>query len=394
MLINNKIKLASLIADLTQTLNKQKNIFFELNRKATLDVDYWIREDFEFIKSYLKHFVKNNYSPNLCNRIKPKGKILIILSYNEPLILSIIPVFNALITGNHVILKVNKRSEKLVRALWEKTEIINKYGLILEIVCPETHDDITFFIKKVEVVYFFGSLKVAQKIAKICGRNYVEFCPEVEAADIKIFDNKFSNIKKDAKLTLRESFSHSGQTCQRIQGVVVNKDIYEKYVKTIKNEFVKLCNSGQINNFVNKKFVINRRKLLGLAMEDISKSHPSEIIKTKELPVLVINPKNESLFIKNAYFLPILWVAPFDSEMDLIKILQSRKFFLGLNIQSDNKKLISRILMETKFTRYTINTTHINIRLQEGWGGAWPSSFNGYKSWIEHFSNNFTVINK
>jgi acyl-CoA reductase-like NAD-dependent aldehyde dehydrogenase len=394
MLIKNKQLLNDLIADLNQLIRKRKVELFRLNKKITLDTNYWISEDYKMVKSYLRNYTKNHYSVELVNKIKPKGKILVILSYNEPFILSIIPVLNALVVGNEVILKPSQKAENFAKIIWQKSGLSEKYGLKLQIISPKTHGEVADFIRSVRAVYFFGSYKVAQNLAKICGECYVEFYPEIETSDVKIFNKNSSDIKNDTLLTLRESFSHSGQSCQRIQGVFVQKNCYHEYVDILKEKFTKLCQSKDLNKFVDNSYVSVREAMVKLLLLDVDKSEADEVVKIKRLPLLVINPKQDSEFIKNAYFLPVLWIAPFDSKEQLIKILNLRKFLLGLNIQSYDNDFVKYIVSNTRFTRYTVNTTHINIRPQEGWGGSWPSGFSGYRSWIEHFSDGYTIIDQ
>ncbi len=392
MLIKNKKILEKLIVDLSNFIKDNKIELFDLNRKITLDTDYWILDDYKTVKLYLDNYIKNHYPVKLINKIKPKGKILIILSYNEPLILSIIPLLNALIIGNEVILKPSREAENFVKMIWQESGLIEKYKLKLKIVFLKTHNEVSDLIQSMQAVYFFGSYKVAKNISKICGEYYVEFYPEVEIADLKIFNINQSAIKKDVLLTLKESFSHSGQTCQRIQGIFVQKRFCDEYIKILRQEFIKLCWSDSLSKFIDKNYASARKNMINTLLSDINKSKADEIVKIKNIPLLVINPNKNSEFIKNAYFLPVLWVFSFDSEKQLVKMLNSRKFFLGLNIQSNNNNFINYIISNTKFTRYTINTSHSNIRSKEGWGGSWPSGYSGYKNWIEHFSNSYIVI--
>lgn len=394
MLMRNKQLLNKLLVDLTKILVKNKDKLFELNQKITLDTNYWIREDYRAIILYLRNYIKHHYSDEMFSKLKPKGKILIILSYNEPFILSIIPILNALVAGNKVILKISAESEDFVRSIWEYSGLIDRYKLNLNIIVTRKHNEIIKYIKEVRAVYFFGSHKIAKIISKVCGKYYVEFYPEIETADIKIFNKKISDINSDTLLTLRESFSHSGQICHRIQGIFVHKNVYHKYVQVLKQKFIKLCQSENINDFIYNNYVASRSNLLNLLMVDLDVAKPSSVIKVKDLPLLIIRPKIKSKFINSAYFLPVLWVYPFNSTKELVEILNSRKFFLGLNIQSDKEFFIKQIIKKTKFTRYTINISHTNIAPYEGWGGSWPSGYSGYKKWIEHFSDSYVIINK
>src|SRR5680860_199894 len=159
MLIKNKKLLNDLISELSKVVGERKSELFELNKRITLDTDYWILKDYKMIKSYLKNYIKNYYSIEPMS-IKQKGKILIILSYNEPFILSIIPILNALITGNDVILKPSRETKNFIKIIWQKSGLLKKYGLKLKIISPNIYDEIEDVIRNVRAVYFFGSYKI------------------------------------------------------------------------------------------------------------------------------------------------------------------------------------------------------------------------------------------
>jgi len=218
MLVKDKRQLKLFICDLISHLESEREILLKENFEVTSDMYRYTSEDFDAVVTYLKKYIKFHWSRGLMNR-KPKGNIFLILSYNEPLVLMVIPVLNALIMGNKVNVKVSRGSEDLFRMIWNKTGIVNKFNLHLELIEFSTTDNIHEFIKENKAVYFFGGLKVAKKIANTCANYFVDFYPEIETTDVKIFDSSNINIEDDVITTLDDSFTHSGQTCQRIQGV-------------------------------------------------------------------------------------------------------------------------------------------------------------------------------
>lgn len=393
MLIKNRILLDNLIKDLSEILADKKGMLTKLNKKITHDTNHWIEEDYKTLKSYLKNY-STNIDQSSVDRMKPKGKIFIILSYNEPFILSVIPILNALVAGNEVILKPSRGTENFSRTIWLKSGLARKFGLKLEIVSIKENKNIEDIIRTVRAVFFFGSYKVAKIISKICGDHYVEFYPEVEGADVKVFNKKSLSISEDTRLTISDSFTHSGQICQRIHGILIQERFYDDYVNALKKEFIKLCQLQTLSKFIDKNYASSRKDLINVLMADIDKATPSEVVIGIDLPILVIRPSLESGFMKNAYFLPVLWAIPFKSENELVRILNSRNFFLGINIQSDNQSFTKNIIDRTKYTRYTINRPHTDIRNQEGWGGSWPSGFSGYKKWLEHFTDPYIIFDK
>lgn len=387
MQIRDKKVFKLFIKEILLKITSKKEELLALNREITLDADFYINEDLESVKQFLNSF-GNKYPEKMLSKMKPKGKVFIILSYNEPFIMSVIPIVNALTAGNQVIVKTSgKKTKKFMDIIW--SDVISKYGLPLKIIIIKDNDRIPDFIKKVQAVYFFGSHKVAQVIAKICGENYVEFYPFVEAADVKIFDSDLNKIKMDARRTIEESFTHSGQTCQRIQGIFVQKKFFDTYLFCLKKEFNEFCKK---NKFFRDRYIKSREKLSDILLSDIGQAKPKDIIIGRDGRMVVINPSMSTNFIKKAYFLPVLWIVPFGDIKQLVGYLKSRIFFLGLNIQSNNNDFIEYIVKNTGFSRYTINTSHTKIRSGEGWGGKWPSGYSGYKSWLEQFSDNYIIL--
>ena len=76
---------------------------------------------------------------------------------------------------------------------------------------------------------------------------------------------------------------------------------------------------------------------------------------------------------------------------ELMGMIKSRFFRMGMNILSDDPVAVTRLVEETNFSRYTINMGHMECG-DEGWGGIWPSGSGGYKGWLEAFSNKYVIM--
>lgn len=392
---NRKSEIQSLCEDLLSWIKKNKDALLVLNSECSQDTEFWMNKDFDFACSVLGSFYNNNLH-SLSQKLKPKGKVIIMLSYNEPIIMSIIPILNALVAGNKLTVRPSRRSRNIFNYIWKESGVINKHKLYLKIWEQDSFPDDE--LKNTQALYFFGGYKNAKEIALLCSKYFIEFHPLIEAADFKIvnYDNpEVFNKKQDIERTLYEAFSHSGQSCQRIQGVFVPEKDYKEYSRNMLTIFNKFCYSSEIKNYMSESFEVNN-EVFKSAILDISKSKPEKVIKAPtrlELPILVFAPNLASTFVKSAYFLPIIWIAKYSTEKELFENIKSRQFHLGINIQSDNEDFISRIISNTNYTRYTVNTDHSRIRPEEGWGGTWPSGYTGYRSWIELFSYPYEIIN-
>lgn len=386
-----------LVNDILGFLTQEKSKLVELNVQATSDTKNWIEDDYKYVCSYLKQLI-NDDVPSSSHVIKPKGNILIILSYNEPFILSIIPVICALIVGNNVTVKPSKLSERFFRYVWQESGLVKKYNLKLSIITSKDNIVIETQIKNSQSVYFFGGYSTARKIYNICAKYFVEFVPEIETSDFKVVNfNTFDNKKmaQDIENTVVDAFSHAGQSCQRIQGVFVKSKIFSKYKELLKDVLLTRYETNNLVKHISHNFKLND-KYKEKINKYVQKANAKEILildKSKGFPLILIEPKTKSSFVTNAFFAPTMWVASYKSYDSLIESINDRIYRMGINISTDDNQFLENLIADTMFTRYTVNRKHTDLGTEKGWGGAWPSGYRGFRNWTDIFSNPSVVIN-
>jgi len=267
---NKKSDIQSLCNYLLNWIKKNKDKLLQLNSKCSQDTGFWMNKDFDFICSVLKSFYKNNL--HLFNqKLKPKGRIIVILSYNEPIIMSIIPALNALVAGNKLTVRPSHRGRDVFNYIWYKSGIIDRHKLDLKIWEQDRLSDGE--LKNTQALYFFGGYKNAKEISLLCSKYFIEFYPQIEAADFKVinYDHVANfNMKRDTEVTLNEAFSHSGQSCQRIQGVFISEKDYKEYSRRMLTSFNRLCYSTEIKNHISEGLNIDERNIRSMIF-DISK---------------------------------------------------------------------------------------------------------------------------
>lgn len=385
-------RLAALLADLQETLARDRDALEQLNREATGDADVWIREDHDTCRAQLAAWL-DVHRAELAAPRKPKGDVLVVLSYNEPFIVSVLPIVGALAAGNRVTVRPSSRGRAFFDRLWLASGLVRRHALPLAVEPPGAR--IEDAVARVRAVYLFGSHAVARKLARVCADAFVELHPEIEAADCKavwLDDADPDALRRDAALTIDESFTHAGQTCQRIQGVYVRARDFERYAALVRDAFEPVRAGAGRARYLAACYRVDEGQLAALRA-DIDAARPAAVATGDAgLPALVVAPDPDSELVQRAYFLPALWIAPVASEDELVARLAARRYCLGLNLWTDRPALRDRVIRETRFTRHTINTAHTRVRPHEGWGGAHPSGLAGYQSWLAQFSYPYTVI--
>lgn len=370
-------QLVQLAEKLLEKIDADQDLLIKMSGLSTSNNVQDTLLDLAYSTDFLQDFI-NTKGSSIPSNVKPKGNIFVILSFNEPLLLSIIPIFCALAVGNNVFVKPSSKCRELFEELWSIDDVLVNNLTILDMDVSEME----MHIKNKDAVFFFGSQKHSESIYKICAKHHIEFIPEVEAADTKVvnLEENDPELKQDIENTLENSWSHDGKICQRICGVFVKGDIYDAYVARLK-AFV------TSHGFIDSKFIPQDNELDNAIMS----SEPSSILHKSD-SIVVIKPKKDSEFVRNGYFARTLWVLPFSDIDDLIEQLNSRTYFLGLNIKSSDDDFTHTVIRKTRFSRYTLNDSHYKVDKDSGWGGNWPTGSGGYKKWYEAFGNKFIVI--
>lgn len=383
-----KDQITALTQQLQSTLLEKKENLKIFVKAATNDTTSDFDHDYLVINDILSSLPKTDFDTTYASR-KPKGKILIILSYNEPLVMCIDPVVSALIAGNEVYVRPSNTSSSVFHAIWD-TVLSTLPWLSDRLTIVDTDHQATIdHIALVQAVYFFGSQRVAEKIGAECSKYLVEFWPETEGSDFAIYsDSTPLTTGEFTKYIYGEAFSHSGQMCQRLQGVFVHRSKYESLKEALRS----IVSTSIPSDF-------NTPNALQIKMratyDRLASSYPASSYfpgKQVNMPSLITDIPPNSSVCHDAFFLPTLWLIPYDSDDLLVEEIAKRPVQFGVNIWTTDHELVDSVAKHTRLTRITVNTQHIDIRHDEGWGGAQPTSFGGSMQWSDKFSNKYNII--
>lgn len=311
------------------------------------------------------------------------------LSYNEPLVMCIDPIMSALIAGNEVYVRPSSVSSDVFHAIWNTALAAVPWLSDRLTIIDTDHQTTLDLIALVQAVYFFGSRHVAEKIGVECSKHLVEFWPETEGSDFAIYSDDAPLTNEEfAEYVYNEAFSHSGQMCQRIQGIFVHRSKYEPLKEALRSVINTVTPSDF--NAPNTQQIKMRE-----AYDQLMLSYPTASYfpgKQVNMPSLVTDIQPDSSICQDAFFLPTLWLIPYDSDELLVEEIARRPVQFGSNVWTTDRELIESLAKYTRLTRITLNTQHIDIRHDEGWGGSQPTSFGGSMQWSDKFSNKYNVI--
>ncbi len=312
-------------------------------------------QDLKSITHSLFRDENNLYSkigPNSFVYYQPWGRILTCIPSNAPLPLGIIVPIALLMGGNSVILAPSSKVRNTV----------NKLGAILTKYFPEriilwkdrVRDAFEHLVvaSKIDAVYFMGSSSYYSQITTNCAKTGTKLIYEGEGRGFVVVENDLNEkeLENAVKAILDAKTFCNGKMCSAPNVVAVNAKCKEKFINTYNDmcnkyrlpcEVTSLCNSD-VDEYVCQ--IINKTSII-----------PKTRVKGKKNVPLLIQVSNLSKATEHELFCPICFLYEYKEIDDLIKQLESNRFYLQISMFTKNEKHVKKVIRLTHYARYCLN---------------------------------------
>ncbi len=347
-------------------------------------------EESIFYLDHAEEFLKNEPldEDNGYIEFQGLGTVAVISPWNFPFMLPLRGILPALLAGNAVVFKPSELTPKCGKALTDLFYRCNgTLSKCLKLVIGGKEHGSTIVQGKIHAVSFTGSTAVGKHIAKECANNLKKMTLELGGLDPAIV-LKDADLDKTAQDILAANILNSGQVCNSIKRVFVQKEIAIDFINKIKNlsENVTCGNPtddvqmGPIVSETQLKRIIDfvaDAKSMGATIltggERIERSgyfYPSTI---------VTNVNNKMKLMNDEAFGPILPIQIFDDIEDAIELSNSTKYGLTASIWTKDLAKGKEISKRLDFGIVSINN-HKPGKPGYPWGGTKESGIGRMKT--------------
>lgn len=279
----------------------------------------------------------------------PLGTILVISPFNYPLLLSLSPLIGAFAVGNNVVLKLpgdqlpNFTSvlKKMLESVFDKNHVCVIDGGVSE--STELLNDVKF-----DKIMFTGSTKVGRIVQEAAAKTLTPVILELGGKSPVFVTKSASSLDTLVKRLLWGKFTNSGQTCVAPDYILVDEDIYDKFIGKLETEynntykditqesdFAHLINAGAFERLTGYLKATKGKVLLGGSV-----SEKTNFIQ----PTVVTNVEWDDALMKDEIFGPILPIIKYTSLEDTVsKVIKEHDTPLAMYILGKNKKEINTI---------------------------------------------------
>ncbi|PQV63292.1 Acyl-CoA reductase [Abditibacterium utsteinense] len=337
----------------------------------------------------LNYEAENNGAPPVQRKIVlkscPWGTVVVMMPQNAVLLIGVICLLNALITGNRVVLRAplqGARTAALLACAVARAEPPqNSVSIVVakgrEFLDAAHASPLPLLIHYLGASQFGGDILknafTGQKPALIDG-----------TGNTWVWVGDKSDPFQVAELLLQGATRYNGQTCTSINGAIIHPSIYEEVSQGLQKRWSQL-QVGKLFDEQQAKMCLER--VLHSSGQTLCGGHASG----NELePTLVANPHPESELVREGIFGPVLWIQP-GTKDDFISRWPSNHYPLCVGVLDgtvDEQWWLARL---PNLARLVINGDPSVEHIYEPWGGYPASGSNEVGFWHQKYQRTVSL---
>ncbi len=337
-------------------------------------------------------------------RYEPKGTCLIISPWNYPFQLSIAPLVSCLAAGNSALLKPSEFTPNTAALISRLVKEVFEGDLVVAV---EGDASVSTELLKLpfDHIFFTGSPAVGKVVMRAAADQLSSVTLELGGKSPAIID-RTASLRDAAKRIALGKFLNSGQTCIAPDYLLVERSVCDEFLELLQQEVKVLFGRGEAITTASVDYsrIVSERHFLrldSLVKDALAKGAKLFVSGSQDAtakfypPTILTQVNNEMLVMQEEIFGPVLPVLTFDSEHDVVEMINGKPKPLALYVFSYRKAFREFILKETSAGGVCINDCVIQfIHPNLPFGGVNNSGIgksHGYAGFLA-FSNEKPVV--
>lgn len=311
---------------------------------------------------------------------EPLGVVLIIGAWNYPFSLIVTPLIGAISSGNCAVLKPSEIAVNTSNLL---AEIIPEYfdPAYISVVEGGVETSQKLLTEKFDHIFFTGSSYIGKIVMEAAAKQLTPVTLELGGKNPCIIDADI-NLEYTARRIIWGKFFNTGQTCIAPDYLLVNKQIKNKLIETIKKSLPEFFGEhpefspdyGRIVNQKNFNRLINLLKTGKIIIG--GENNPDQLYIA---PTFIDHVSLSDPIMQEEIFGPILPILEYTDINEAINLINSQPKPLALYIFSQNQNLQQQITQATSSGAVGINDTLIHFSMPSlPFGGVGNSGMGKY----------------
>lgn len=332
---------------------------------------------------------------------EPFGVVLIISTWNYPLLLSLDPVIGAIAAGNVVVLKpseISPATSSLLAKLLEEY-VDNSAIRVVEGAVAETS---ALLEQKWDKIFYIGSTRVGRIVMAAAAKQLTPVILELGGKCPAVVDPNV-NLQVAARRIIAGKWAcNNGQACIAPDYVITTKAFAQKLIDAMKNELEVFfgndpTESKDLSRIVNSNHFARLKKMLD--EEEVS----SKIVhggqwdekRLKIAPTILLDVPEETILMKEEIFGPLLPIHTVDKLEESFDVIKSKSKPLAAYLFTNRKEVKKAFVENISAGGILINDTVLHLTVPTlPFGGVGDSGMGSYhgKFSFDAFSHKKAVL--
>ena len=291
----------------------------------------------------------------------PRGVVLVIAPWNNPLQLSLVPVVSALAAGNAVILKPSERTPRtgnLISSLCRRAGFSKD---VLQVVDGGPDVAKALVENRPDMIFFTGGTTGGRAVLVAASRQMTPIILELGGKDPMIVFAD-ADLDRAAGAAVYGAFSHAGQHCVSVKRLYVEHDIYASFLERLAEQTRALSSTPDWGRVMDDRVRATAREQVEEAVAAGARLLvPDDMARAGTEPTLVADTTNNMRTMREETFAPVLSAMPFQNEQDAIRLANDSSFGLNASVWSKDLIRARRVVHRLETGNAYVNNVLINI---------------------------------
>ncbi|MCC5793043.1 MAG: coniferyl aldehyde dehydrogenase [Legionellaceae bacterium] len=316
---------------------------------------------------------------------QPLGVVGIMVPWNYPVYLAIVPAAYAIAAGNQVLLKMSEASPALGSLLAEKmTPFSKRYHPSIQIINGDVNISKAFASLPFDHLLFTGSTAIGKQIMAAASTNLTPLTLELGGKSPAVI-SKTVRMNYVSRLFMGKCFN-AGQTCVAPDYILVHHTLVAQVQQQALSFFRQSYpgNTADENytgivseaHFARLQALLADAKAQGAELISLGERDPQE----RKIPLtLVCKVKPEMKIMQEEIFGPLLPLVAYEDFAEVIEFINERPKPLAVYYFGESKKEQARLQYETLSGALTINDSVTHVAIDDlPFGGVGASGMGCY----------------
>ncbi|CAG2184580.1 Aldehyde dehydrogenase family 3 member B3,Aldehyde dehydrogenase,Aldehyde dehydrogenase family 3 member B2,Fatty aldehyde dehydrogenase,Aldehyde dehydrogenase family 3 member B1,Putative aldehyde dehydrogenase YwdH,Aldehyde dehydrogenase, dimeric NADP-preferring,Aldehyde dehydrogenase family 3 comG,4,4'-diaponeurosporen-aldehyde dehydrogenase,Aldehyde dehydrogenase family 3 member H1,Aldehyde dehydrogenase family 3 member I1, chloroplastic,Aldehyde dehydrogenase family 3 member F1 [Mytilus edulis] len=294
---------------------------------------------------------------------QPYGVVLIIGTWNFPIMLTLMPMFGALAAGNCILLKTSRISWSTSKLL---EHIVPKYldNDCVKVVNGGTGETTDLLKERYDYIFYTGNTSIGKMVMKAASQYLTPVTLELGGKN-PVYVDKNCDLRAVANRILWGKTINAGQTCIAPDYVMCTKDIQEKLIEAMKitiNDFYQddPSSSDSYGRLGNERHFQRVKQIIDSSKDNIAIGGITNEKDNYVSPTVLKDVKFTDPAMLEEMFGPVLPIIPVNNEDEAIKHIVNGEKPLAMYIFSNDKKVKDKFRNSTSSGGLVINDTMLH----------------------------------